>query len=105
MQSPDIWGAEGRFESLRGGGLTRFVGREDELGLLLERWNLARGGTGQVVLLCGEPGIGKSRILNELRARLEQERAPSLRFHCSPYYANSAFYPIIDNFERALQGS
>jgi predicted ATPase len=95
--------SEGRFEAVRSGRLTGFVGREYELGLLLERWNLAQDGEGQVVALSGEPGIGKSRILSELRGRFEIEHATSLRLHCSPYYVNSAFYPIIDNFERALR--
>ena len=95
--------SEGRFEAVRRGRLTGFVGREHELGLLLERCNLAQDGEGQVVLLSGEPGIGKSRILSELRSRLAAEHAISLRLHCSPYYINSAFYPIIDNFERALR--
>ena len=95
--------AEGRFEAARRGRLTGFVGREHELGLLHERWNLAQDGEGQVVLLSGEPGIGKSRILSELCSRLEARHALSLRLHCSPYYVNSAFYPIIDNFERALR--
>jgi predicted ATPase len=86
-----------------GGRLTGFVGHEHELGLLMERWNLAQDGEGPVVLLSGEPGIGKSRILSELSGRLEAQHAASLRFHCSPYYVNSAFDPIIDNFERALR--
>jgi predicted ATPase len=88
---------------VRSGRLTAFVGREHELGLLMERWNLAQDGEGQVVLLSGEPGIGKSRILSELRNRLEAHHVTSLRLQCSPYYVNSAFYPIIDNFERALR--
>jgi predicted ATPase len=69
----------------------------------MERWNLAQDGEDQVVLLSGEPGIGKSRILSELRGHLQKYNAASLRFHCSPYFVNSAFYPIIDNFERALR--
>jgi class 3 adenylate cyclase/tetratricopeptide (TPR) repeat protein len=96
---------ESRFDANRGGGsaLTPLVGREEELDLLLRRWSQARDGEGQVVLLSGEPGIGKSRILNALRQRLEAQGVQALRFQCSPYYVNSAFWPIIDNFERALR--
>ena len=92
-----------RFDAATGAQVTPLVGREQELGLLLERWSLAQDGEGQVVLLSGEPGIGKSRILSTLRERLEAQGAQALRFQCSPYYINSAFWPSIDNFERALK--
>jgi len=95
---------ESRFDAHHGpAGLTPLVGREEEVDLLLRRWAQARDGEGQVVVLGGEPGIGKSRILNTLRARLEVQGVQALRFQCSPYHVNSAFWPIIDNFERALQ--
>src|ERR1700754_5227163 len=83
--------------------MTPLVGRGEELDLLLRRWSQAQDGEGQVVLLSGEPGIGKSRILGALRERLEAQSVQALRFQCSPYYVNSAFWPIIDNFERALR--
>ena len=83
--------------------LTPLVGRDLELGLLMDRWARAQDGEGQVVLLSGEPGIGKSRILSALREKLEGEGAKAMRFQCSPYYVNSAFWPSIDNFERALK--
>ncbi len=91
-----------RFEAATMEGLTPLVGREQEIGLLMERWELAQEGEGQVVLLCGEPGIGKSRILSVLRERLEAKGVATRRYQCSPYYLNTAFYPLIDNFERAI---
>jgi class 3 adenylate cyclase/predicted ATPase len=92
-----------RFEASHAGQLTPLVGRDLELGLLMDRWAHAREGEGQVVLLSGEPGIGKSRVLSALRERLEGEGPKALRFQCSPYYINSAFWPAINNFERALK--
>ncbi len=95
---------ESRFDASRGGqALTPLVGRDEELDLLLRRWSQARDGEGQVVLLSGESGIGKSRLLSALRERLEAQGVQAQRFQCSPYYVNSAFWPIIDNFERALK--
>jgi class 3 adenylate cyclase/tetratricopeptide (TPR) repeat protein len=95
---------ESRFDAHHAAtGLTPLVGREGEVDLLLHRWSQAQDGEGQVVLLGGEPGIGKSRILSVLRDRLEAQSVQALRFQCSPYHVNSAFWPIIDNFERGLK--
>ncbi len=93
--------AESRFEALHGRWLTPLVGREQELALLLERWRRAKEGEGQVVLVSGEAGIGKSRITEVLRERLMEDDHIRLRFQCSPYHTNSALYPIIEHLERA----
>ncbi|TSA04664.1 MAG: adenylate/guanylate cyclase domain-containing protein, partial [Nitrospiraceae bacterium] len=84
-----------RFESYRASHLTNFVGREQELALLLGRWREAVGGEGQVVLLCGEAGIGKSRVTRSLCDRLAEERYQTIQLQCSPYHTNTAFYPAI----------
>jgi hypothetical protein len=86
---------ESRFEALHTGGLTELVGREEELELLLRRWSKAKSGEGQVVLLCGEPGIGKSRLTAALLERLAAEPHTRLRYFCSPQHTDSALYPII----------
>ena len=93
--------AEGRFDALHATGLTELVGREEELELLLRRWSKAKTGEGQVVLLSGEPGIGKSRLTAALLERLAAEPHTRLRYFCSPQHTDSAFYPIIGQMERA----
>jgi class 3 adenylate cyclase/predicted ATPase len=95
--------AEGRFEALRGERLTPLVGREHELGILFESWARAKDGDGQVVLLAGEPGIGKSRLIRALRGRLGDEPYTPLSHYCSPYHTNSALYPVIGLLERAAR--
>jgi class 3 adenylate cyclase len=92
---------EGRFEALHGSGLTELVGREEELELLLRRWSRAKRGEGQVVLLYGEAGIGKSRLTAALLERLAEEPHTRLRYFCSPQHTDSALYPIISQMERA----
>ena len=92
---------ESRFEALHASGLTELVGREEELELLLRRWSKAKTGEGQVVLLSGEAGIGKSRLTAALLERLASEPHTRLRYFCSPQHTDSALYPIIGQMERA----
>src|ERR1700676_1877220 len=93
---------EGRFEAMHASGFTDLVGREEELDLLLRRWSKAKSGNGQVVLLSGEAGIGKSRLTAALLERLATEPHTRLRYFCSPQHTDSAFYPIISQMERAV---
>ncbi|MET1081767.1 MAG: adenylate/guanylate cyclase domain-containing protein, partial [Burkholderiales bacterium] len=93
--------AESRFDAARTRSLTPFVGRAKEVGLLLGRWRRATEGDGQVVLLAGEAGIGKSRIAETLEERIADEPHIRLRHQCSPYHANSALHPFIQQLERA----
>ena len=95
-------GAQTRLDTVAPHGLTPLVGREQELGLLLARWAQSAEGRGQVVLLSGEAGIGKSRLVEVLRERLGREPALWLTFRCSPYHTNSALYPVITHLQRAL---
>jgi class 3 adenylate cyclase/predicted ATPase len=92
---------ESRFEALHTTGLTALVGREEELELLLRRWSRAKTGEGQVVLLSGEAGIGKSRLTAALLERLASEPHTRLRYFCSPQHTDSALYPVISQMERA----
>jgi class 3 adenylate cyclase/predicted ATPase len=90
-----------RFEALRGSALSQLVGRDEEIELLLRRWARAKAGDGQVVLISGEPGIGKSRITAALAERLHAEPRLRLRYFCSPYHQDSALFPFIDQLGRA----
>jgi class 3 adenylate cyclase/predicted ATPase len=94
---------ESRFEALHATGLTALVGREEEIELLLRRWSRAKAGEGQVVLLSGEAGIGKSRLTAALIERLAPEPHTRLRYFCSPQHTDSAFFPIISQVERAAR--
>jgi predicted ATPase len=90
-----------RFEALRGSALTPLVGRDEEVDLMLRRWGRAKAGDGQVLLISGEPGIGKSRIAAALEERLHAEPHIRLRYFCSPYHQDSALFPFIDQIGRA----
>jgi predicted ATPase len=90
-----------RFEAMHAGGMTALIGRDEELELLLQRWARAKTGEGQVVALSGEAGIGKSRLSAALMEEIAAEPHTRLRYFCSPQHTDSAFYPLIGQFERA----
>jgi class 3 adenylate cyclase/tetratricopeptide (TPR) repeat protein len=92
---------ESRFEALRGSVVSPLVGRGEEIDLLWRRWTRAKAGDGQVVMVLGEPGLGKSRITAALAERLHAEPHLRLRYFCSPYHQNSALFPFIDQIGRA----
>jgi class 3 adenylate cyclase/tetratricopeptide (TPR) repeat protein len=92
---------ESRFEAEHPARLTPLVGREEEVELLLRRWRQARQGEGRVVVITGEAGIGKSRIVIALEEAIRSERHVKLRYFCSAHHANSALYPFISQLERA----
>ncbi len=92
---------QSRFEALHASGLTELVGREEELDLLRRRWSKAKAGEGQVVLLSGEAGIGKSRLATALLETVAVEPYTRLRYFCSTHHQNSALYPAIVQLESA----
>jgi predicted ATPase/class 3 adenylate cyclase len=94
--------AQNRFQVVARKGLTQLVGRDREYGLLRERWQRVKDGAGQVVLLSGEPGIGKSRLVEALKETVEYEGSRCLELHCSPYAQNSALQPVIEHLQRTL---
>jgi predicted ATPase len=102
-----VWAAlrpaavESRFEALHAGGRAALVGRDEELELLLRRWSKAKSGEGQVVLISGEAGIGKSRLTAALLESIADEPHTHLRYFCSPQHTDGAFYPIIGQMQRA----
>jgi class 3 adenylate cyclase/predicted ATPase len=95
--------AGSRFEAAHPGSLTPLIGRSSELSLLLDRWKKVKEGDGQVILLSGIPGVGKSRLLHELKSDIQHEPHILLHHQCSPYHSQSAFFPVIEQIEKAAQ--
>ena len=100
--SPSERDVESRFDATRGKSLSQFVGRNSEIGILLDRWELAKSGQGQVVFVSGEAGIGKSRLLEALIERMRGEPHEPIRLQCSPYHETSALYPVIQRLSRSV---
>ena len=96
-------GARHRLEAATMAGLTPFIGREEENNLLRKHWEQVQEGRGQVILVSGEAGIGKSRLIQELKEQLVREPSICIETRCSPYYQQSTFYPVIDYIQRSLQ--
>lgn len=94
--------AETRFAAAVGPRLTTRVNRDEEMALLIGRWQQAKKGDGQVVLLSGEPGIGKSRLVQEIYEQIADEQHGQISFQCSPYYTGTAFYPFIEQLKFAI---
>jgi predicted ATPase/class 3 adenylate cyclase len=95
--------SQNRFEAIKGSELSSFVSRVEEIKILWDGWQSAVSGSGQIILLDGEPGVGKSRILHVLKDRIRDQRHISCEWRCSPFYQNSAFYPIIDFIQYMLE--
>ena len=92
-----------RFEVAVRSGLTPLVGREHELGVFKDRWTQAQAGYGQAVLMSGEAGMGKSRLVQELKEHIASKETTQMTFQCSPYHQNSALYPVTEHLQRLLQ--
>ena len=92
-----------RFEAAHASSLTPLIGRSAELALLLDRWGKTKEGDGQIVLLSGLPGVGKSRLIHELKSSIQNEPHSLLNYQCSPYHTQSAYLPIIEQIELAAQ--
>jgi predicted ATPase len=105
----EVWRVVGPLETLREAPLPApedvkpLVGRSEELGLLLRRWEQSKAGQGQVVLISGEAGIGKSALVETLRTHVRREDLTRVAMRCSPYHTNSALYPVIAHVQQALR--
>ena len=104
-----VWRVEGPLETLREAttpapeDVKPLVGRGEELGLMVRRWEQSKAGQGQVVLISGEAGIGKSSLVDTLRAQVRREGLTRVAIRCSPYHTNSALYPVIAHVQQALR--
>jgi predicted ATPase len=94
---------ESRFDATRASSITELIGRDEEVEILLRRWQRAKAGQGQTVLIAGEPGIGKSRLVRALQDSIARESHTRLSFQCSPYHTGSALHPVIEHMQHAAR--